>query len=324
MVRRINGRSSWFMALAALVALAVAGPALAQSSGMIKGIVTDEKGQPVEGAKITIVMTGGTERSYETKTDKKGQYIQIGLATASWKVTAEKDKLASKPVTVATRANSQRNADLVIGIAGAAATAENAAKAAELKKLFDEGVALSSAGKHKEAVEKFTAGIAVNDRCFDCYDNIGFSYAQLKDWDKAEAAYKQSTTIRVDDSAAWSGLATAYNAQRKFDLANEASANATKYATAGGAAGSGNADALYNQAVILFNQGKPADAKPLLEQAVAANPGHADAHYLLGMALVGIDPAKAVPEFEAFLKLSPTGPADKVKMANDILAAFKK
>ena len=324
MVRRINGRSSWFTAFAAAVALAVAVPAVAQSTGMIKGVVKDDKGQPVEGAKVTIAMAGGTGRKYETKTDKKGQYLQIGLVTGAWTVTAEKDKLASAPVNVSTRANTQQTADLVLGVASAAASAEAAAKVEELKKIFEEGVTLSNAGKHNEAIEKFNAGAAINPRCFDCFNNIGFSYSQLKEWDKAEAAYKKSIEIRVDDAAAYNGLATVYNNQRKFDLANEASANATKYAGGGAAGGGGNADALYNQAVILFNQGKPADAKPLLEQAVAAKPDHADAHYLLGMALVGIDPAKAVPEFEAFLKLSPSGPADKVKMANDVIAAFKK
>jgi tetratricopeptide (TPR) repeat protein len=268
MVRRFSGRPLWLSLLMFALALAVATPALAQ--GVARGVVKDDKGQPVADAKVLFEMTGaGTGRKYETKSDKKGEFIQVGLASGPYDVRAEKDKLASNVRGITVRAGAQIVVqELVLAVASAAAAAENAAKGAALKKVFEEGVALSTANKHQEAIAKFNEGIAVNDRCADCYNNIGYSYTQLKDWDKAEAAYKKSTEIRPDDAVAYNGLATVYNGTRKFDLA--------------------------------------------------------DAHYLLGMSLVGIDPPKAVPEFEAYLKLAPSGPADKVKMANDIIAAFKK
>jgi tetratricopeptide (TPR) repeat protein len=326
MVRRFCGRPIAFAAVALVAVLAYAMPVAAQSTGIIRGTVVDDKGQPVEGAKITIEMTGGTGRRFETKSDKKGEFLQVGLGTSGYSVKAEKDKLGSAPVTTSVRANVTSSVQLVLGVASAAANAEAQKKTAEIKRLFEEGVAASNAGKHADAIEKFNAAIAVSPTCYDCYNNIGYSYSQTKEWEKAEAAYKKSIELKADDATAYSGLATVYNAMRKFDEANEASKKATQYASVLGASGgaSGNASALYNQAVILFNQGKPADAKPLLEQAVAADPSMADAHYLLGMTLVGIDPSKSVPEFEAYLKLAPNGPADKAKTANDIIAAFKK
>ena len=311
MVRRINGRPTWLSLLAVIAALATAVPAVAQSTGMVKGVVTDDKGQPVDGAKVSIEMNGGTGRRYESKTNKKGEYIQIGLTGGSYKITAEKDKLGSAPVTVTVRANVTASADLVLGVASAAAPKEAQQKNADLKKAFEEGVALSSAGKHQEAIEKFNAAIAISATCYDCYNNVGYSYAQLKDWEKAEAAYKKSTEIKPDDSTAHSGLATVYNAERKFDLAAEEGAKATQLAgnlSASGGAG-GNADAQYNQGVILWNAGKIADAKKAFEAAVQANPQHAEAHYQLGMALVNEgNMAGAATEFETYLKLAPTGP----------------
>jgi len=326
MVRRISGRPVWLLVFAIIGALTIAMPAAAQSTGILKGTVTDDKGQPVEAAVITIQMSGGTGRRFETKSNKKGEYIQVGIPPGQYEISAEKDKMGSAPAGYRVRASNTGEVNLVLAGASASANKENAAKATELKKIFDEGVALSSAGKHSEAIEKFTAGTTLVPSCYDCYNNIGFSYAQMKEWDKAEAAYKKSIEVKPDDANAYSGLATVYNAQRKFDLAAEASAKATQYAGTLNAAGgaSGNADALYNQAVILFNQGKSAEAAPLLQQAVQANPTNADAHYLLGMTLVGTDPAKALPEFEAYLKLAPQGPADKVKMAQDVVAALKK
>ena len=324
MVRRTNGRPAWLTVFAVLAALACAMPAMAQSTGMVKGVVTDDKGQPVEDAKVTIEMTGGTGRRFETKTNKKGEYIQIGLNSGAYKVSAEKDKLGSAPANVNVRVNSAQETNLVLGVASAAASKEALAKTAELKKVFDEGVALSGAGNHDQAIEKFTAAAALSPSCYDCYNNIGYSYSQKKEWDKAETAYKKSTELKADDAAALNGLATVYNAQRKFDLAAEASAKASQLAGVIGAAGgsAGNADALYNQGVILFNGGKAAEAKPIFESAVAANPNHAEAHYMLGMSLVGTDPAKAVPEFESYLKLAPTGP--NAAMAKQFVDALKK
>jgi tetratricopeptide (TPR) repeat protein len=324
MVRRINGRPRLSM-LAIIAALALAAPAVAQSTGMVKGVVTDTKGQPVADAKITIEMTGGTGRRFELKSNKKGEYIQIGLNTGAYKITAEKDKLGSAPVTVNVRVAAAAEANLVLGAASAAAAGESAAKYAELKKAFDEGVALSSAGKHAEAVDKFTAAAALNAACYDCYNNIGFGYSALKEWDKAEAAYKKSTEIKPDDAAAFSGLATVYNAQRKFDLAAEASAKATQLAGTIGASGGagGSADAQYNQGVILWNAGKIPDAKKAFEGAVAANPNHAEAHYQLGMALVNEgNMAGAATEFETYLKLSPEGP--NAPTAKSLVAQLKK
>jgi hypothetical protein len=118
--------------LAVVAALAMATPAVAQSTGMVKGVVNDDKGQPVEGAKVTIEMNGGTGRRFESRTNKKGEYIQIGLTGGSYKITAEKDKLGSAPVTVNVRVNVAAQADLVLGIASAAASKEAQAKKTEI------------------------------------------------------------------------------------------------------------------------------------------------------------------------------------------------
>ena len=321
MVRR-NGRPIWPLMLAAL---AIAMPVVAQMGGMVKGTVVDDKNQPVEGAKVTISMTD-TGRKFETKTDKKGQYLQIGLASGAYTVVAEKDKLASATQKATIRAGAPAELNLVIGVAAAALTKEGMAKAGALRSAFEAGVALSQAGKHEEAIAKFNEGIVASPQCFDCYNNIGYSYTQMKDYDKAETAYKKASELKPDDAAAYNGLANIYNAQRKFDLAAQASAKATELSTSlSGAAGAGGggADALFNQGVILWNGGKVAEAKKAFEGAIAANPSHAEAHYQLGMALVNEGNLQgAATEFDTYLKLAPTGP--NAATAKSLVAQLKK
>jgi tetratricopeptide (TPR) repeat protein len=327
MVRRLNGRHAWLVACAALFALAIALPASAQSTGMVRGIVKDAAGKPVEGAKVTIDAEGNS-RHFETKSDKKGEFMQIGLSPGPYKVIAEKDKVVSAPATQNVRIAAGNPLTLILGGGGAAtgASPEMAAKAAEMKKTFEEGVAASKANNHDEAIAKFTHAAELNDKCFDCFYNIGYSEAQKKDYDKAEVAYKKAIEIKPDYGEAYSALANTYNAQRKFDQASAASAKAMELSgsgAGGSAAGGGNADAMFNQGVILWNAGKIAEAKKQFEGAVAANPDHAESHYQLGMALVneGNLPGAAT-EFETYLKLTPAGP--NAATAKGILGTIKK
>ncbi len=317
MVRRY-GWPLWLLLAVVGTALAVAPSASAQTSGTVRGIVTDANGQPVENATVTI--TGeATGRKYQSKTNRRGEFIQIGLTVGPYVLVAEKDKLASEPAKAAVRNSAPASVSLTLGAAPSAAASKESTT-------FGEGVALSTAGKHAEAIEKFNAGIVANPACFECYNNIGYSYTQMKEYDKAEAAYKQAAELKPDNATAWNGLANIYNAQRKFDLAVEASKKATDLSGGGGAAsagGGGNADAMYNQGVILWNGGKVADAKKQFEAAIQANPSHAEAHYQLGMALVNEgNLAGAGSEFETYLKLSPDGP--NAATAKSLVAQLKK
>jgi tetratricopeptide (TPR) repeat protein len=306
MIRRIFGRLAWHALAATVVVLGFALSAAAQ--GMITGTVLDPKGQPVVGAKITIEQTDGVSRKFETKTDKKGEFIQIGLQSSSFKVTAEaKEGTATANTRVSQRGPS--NVKLVIG-GGAGNDPTIAAKTAELRKAFDDGVTLSREGKYDESVESFNKALALNPKCQDCYYNIGFAFAQKKDYANAEENYKKAIEVKPDYAEAYNGLANIYNAQRKFDLAADASAKASQLsAAAPGALQGGNADALYNEGVILWNGGKIADAKTKFQAAIAANPNHSESHYQLGMALVNEGKLKeAGEEFNAYLKMAPEGP----------------
>lgn len=264
MVRRFSGRPSWLFTVALIASLVAAVPAFAQSTGMVKGVVNDDKGQPVADAKITIEMNGGTGRKFETKTNKKGEYIQIGLASGSYKVVAEKDKLGSAPATVQVRANTTQEANLTLAMASASAAKEVQAKNAAITKVFDEGVQLSNAGNHDAAIAKFQEAIAIIPTCYNCYNNIAFSYTAKKDFANAEAAYKKSIEVKPDDAAAYVGLAGIY-----FNTGKAADAKplVEKAVTLDPS----NADAHYILGMTLVSE-SPAKAKAEFEEFVKLAP----------------------------------------------------
>jgi tetratricopeptide (TPR) repeat protein len=313
---------------------AIAVPSYAQT-GQVKGKVVDANGKPIEGAVVTIEGSDSGGRKFTVKTNKSGDYIQIGLQPGQYKITATKDALSQSFNQRISLDMAEVNFALKPGSNAGNMSDEDrkkaAAKNAAIKTAFEEGVALSNAGKNDEAIAKFTEVAAQVPKCPECYSNIGANYAQKKDWAQAEASYKKAIEIDPNAADAYNGLANVYNAQKKFDLAAEASAQAMKIASAapgaGGAAGGGaNASAMFNQGVILWNAGKIPDAKKQFEEAVKADPKLADAHYWLGMANLNEGTPEAlkaaVPHFDEYLKLAPTG--QYAEQAKGILTQLKK
>ena len=92
-----------WLAVAAILLVPVAPPAQAQT-GAVQGKVTDTAGKPVEKATIAIEFTDGINRKYEVKTNKKGEFIQLGLQPGPYKIVASKEKLSSMPSQVNIRA----------------------------------------------------------------------------------------------------------------------------------------------------------------------------------------------------------------------------
>lgn len=316
------------MLAAGLMFIAV--PASAQS-GQVKGKVVDAKGQPVEGAVIMIANTEMSGRKLTTKTNKKGEYIQIGLQPGKYVITAEKDSLKDEQTIDIHLDMAELNFTLApgqTGAGGAPMSKEEAAKQQEkvaaIRKAFDDAVALSNEGKNEEAIAKFNEVATSVPKCAECYANIGTVYSRMKQWDKAEAAFRQAIEAKPDWGEAYNGLANVLNAEKKFEEASQASTQAAKLmGGAGAAGGGGSASAVFNQGVILWNSGKIPEAKAQFEQAVKMDPNLADAHYWLGMAYVNEGKLPdAGPHFEEYLKLAPTG--QYAEQAKGILSQIKK
>jgi len=321
MVRTKLGRyAAGLMALA--VTLAFAATAAAQV-GTVKGKVMDAQGNPVEGATVSIVQKGA-KSGRTLKTNKKGEFVQVGIFPANYVITAEKDnEKANAEMTVSIG----ENPDVNLKLSHTGPSPEAKAKQDLLQKTFDDGVAASKAGNNDEAIAKFTEAAGMVPNCADCYYNIGVANVQKQNLAGAEEAYKKAIELKPDHCDALANLANVYNAEKKLDLALETTGKAGQCgggaAGAAGSGGGGNPTSLYNEGVILWNQNKYPEAKAKFEAAAKADPTNAETQYRLGMADLNVgDMAGAAAAFEACLKAAPSGPhAAEVK---GILGSLKK
>ena len=306
--------------LAVVVALGLSIPAAAQSTGMVKGKVLDAKGQPVEGAKVLIEFAEGVTRKNETKTNKKGEFIQIGLFPGNYKVTASKEGVGAQTFEVRVRLGAAQEVNFQLS-PQSGLSEEDKKKNAAVQAALTAGEEAFKAGKSDEAIAKFNEALTVVPTCHACYYYIGAAHAQKQQWAEAEAAFKKSLEVKADFPEAYSGLASVYNSQKRFDEAAAASAKAAELS--GTTSGGGNAAAIYNQGVVLWNAQKFGEAKAQFEKAVAIDPSMADAWYQLGMANLNTgDMNGAVAAFEGYLKAAPNGP--KAAEAKTIISQLKK
>ena len=286
--------------LALAVALVFSAPAFAQ--GIVKGKVVDEKGQPVADAKVTIQ---GPARNAETKTNNKGEFVQVGLQSGAYTVTVAKDKVgqAAQKVTVSQGTPAEANFTL-------SQTSGMSPEQKEVQAAAGAAIEALRAGRDDEAIQKLNDVIVKLPTCSDCFYNLGLAYTHKQQWSEAETALKKSIELKPTNPDPYNGLANVYNAQKKFDEALAMNQKATELAgTTAGAGGGGNAEAIYNQGVVLFNAGKYAEAKTQFDQATKADPNNANAFYQLGMTSLNLGQIPdAVSALETFLKLAPNDP----------------
>ena len=296
-----------------------AAPALAQSTGMVKGKVVDGNNQVVDGAKVVIEYLEGMNRKFEVKTNKKGEYLQIGLPPGKWTVTASKDGVGTATREVRISIGATEQADLTLAAAAAgAASKEDAA----FQQVFSEGVAASQAGNHDVAIEKYSEALKTRPTCYSCQYNLGLSYAAKKDVAKAEEAFIAATKLKTDAAEPYSQLANLYNEKKDFAKAAEMAGEASKRSSS--SAGGGGADTHFNQGVVLMNAQKMAEAKTAFEAAVKAKPDYAEAWYLLASAYTNQGQFKeAVEAYENYVKFAPPSDAKKIEGAKQNIAALK-
>jgi tetratricopeptide (TPR) repeat protein len=306
-----------------VLGLAVVGaPAYAQT-GQVKGKVVDAKNQPVEKADVTIEATDGMGRKFKVTTNRRGEYIQIGLPPGQYRISATKDSLSDS--------HEQRigldaaEVNLTLRAGGGNTSPEEAKKAAErnaaIRGAFEAGVKLSQENKYDEAIAKFNEVVAQVPKCAECLTNIASLQMAKKDYEAAEGTYKKAIEVNPSSVEAYNGLANLYNAQKKFDQAAEASAQAAKLGAA--APGGASASTVFNQGVIAWNASRIDDAKKAFEEAVKLDPKLAEAHYWLGMANLNQGKLpEAATSFEEYLKLDASG--KYAEQAKGILGQIKK
>jgi tetratricopeptide (TPR) repeat protein len=299
--------------LLALAALLVSASFASAQSGGVRGKIFNDKGEPLEGAAVVMEFQGGVTLKFESKTNKKGEFMQIGLRPGSWKFTYTKEgfQAFSSPYRVAL-GEATVLPDIKM-VSGRAATA--APQAEDLQKTFGAAVAKLQAGDFDGAIAAFDAMILKNPSLAEAYYNKAFAHYQKKDYPPAEASLKQALEVKPDYSDARVLLSNIYTAQGQKDKAVEVMS-----------AGAGGSDPrqLFNLGLALLNSGKNMEAAEAFAKAETADPTNPEVQYYLGTAALNAGKTdECVQRLEKYLAMGPKSEQNKAT-AQGLIAALKK
>jgi tetratricopeptide (TPR) repeat protein len=308
---------------AALVAaglLLTADAGWAQSTGAVRGRVVDEKGQALPEAVVSLDFQGGVTRKFDTKTNKKGEFTQVGLVPGGYRITANKEGYVGTYLDTRVGLGEPMqlpDLKLTTKAAAQAAAGGEAEKAnAALRELFSKANQLSTEGKSDEAIAAYNEVLAKNPQVAEAHYNIGFLQAKKKDWPAAEAAYLKALEIRPGYGEAISALARVYQDSGQ-------AAKATELLTKAATDNPKDGKVQFNLGVFYLNSGKAEEASAAFQKAAEADPGNAEVYYYLGTLAVGQNKIpEAITNLEKYLSMNPTN-AQNTATAQGLLAALK-
>jgi len=310
-------RTTGGLLLVGLVFLAA--PAWAQV-GSARGKVLDTDGNPLVGANVHIKYLGERTWEFDVKTDKHGEYIQNGLFPGQYQIVVSKEGYETTgiqhsvilgmptemPAIVVQKRQTEEQALQIVQV--------------DLRKKFTEAVELTKAGKYDEAEALFNELKEPMADVPELYQNLGYLYAQKKDWPKAEESYLKALELKPGDAAITTGLSKVYEESGQTDKALALVSKAAE-------ANPEDAVANYNRGVYLLNAGQGPEAIEAFEAALKAAPDDpklVEAHFHLGTLYVGQGKVKeAIEELETYLASNPTN-EQNVATAKGLLAALKK
>jgi tetratricopeptide (TPR) repeat protein len=295
----------------------LATPARAQT-GTARGKVLDAQGQPIADAKVLVEYQGGITRKFETKTNKKGEYMQVGMQPGPYRFTATKEGYQPSVIENYRVALGEPTQIPDFKLMTAAQVKEQAGGPdLELKESFTKAVELQAAGKLDEAEAAYKAIIEKHPDVPEVYQNLGNIYALRKDVPAAEAAFTKALELRPESADIAAQLAKLYQ-----DNGQPEKAMAVMEKSAG--SNPQDAKAQFNRGIFLLNAGKNEEAIAAFEAAIKADPGMTEAYYRLGALMVGQGKIpEAIANLEKYLSMNPTD-TQNATIAQGLLKALKK
>ena len=316
------------------ISLAVV-PVLAQNR-IIKGKVTNEQGQPVQGAVVKIQGTD-VKREYSTKSDKKGEYIYMGIPFGEYRVIVRaqgyrpdfaqgiRPSIAQdSEVNFALKEGADQKLPFELSQEEVQKLKEEVQKAekqkqasAEVKQFFDAGLKFAAEGKLAEAIAEYDKALEKDADQPYIHANKADALSKVDKLPEALAEYQKAIALKPDDAAMYTNMGVLLGKMGKVAESQEAF---KKAASVNPAAAGQN---FYNLGATLVNSGRAAEAAEAFKQAIAADPNFAEAYYQLGICMSGNPQTMpdAIKALEKYIQIGRN--AEQVEVAKQLISALK-
>lgn len=312
------------MAVALTFALLLLGsiPAFAQINATVKGKAIDSQGKPIVGA--TVQMTNvDNGRKFKMKTDKKGEFLNIGIAPGKYSatLTGEDGKTLSKvdnfPVDPSQDVNEldfniqaeQKETQAIVSgqkkvepnkmteeqrkALEAAQKQNEEAKAANAKignlnTLLKQARESITAKDYPAAITAMNQGIQVDPTQPLLYGTLGEAQSGAKDYKGCAESLTKAVELQAASNKPVPQMTSRWNTNLAMCQvhAGDVDTAKTTFDKAAQEDPTYAGTVYYNEGAMLTNLGKSDDANAAFDKAIAADPTKADAYYQKGINLV--------------------------------------
>ena len=265
---------------------------------VIRGIVHDEQGNPLQKVKITL-FDPSRGAKFSLSSNKKGEFIKIGIPPSAYKLSFELEGYFSFESQLLVRFAMEEKLDI---------TLKKIPPKIDDDKDFANGISLFKEGKYKEATDSFLKVAEKFPDSIEAFYNLGVSYLRSGDAQSAIAALEKAIQLKQDAVEVYFALGECYFNLGQSEKAMEAFSKATNFDP-------NNPKAYYNLGIVYYKYNRTDEAIGFFEKAIELDPKLSSAYYQAGLANIKKgDLQKAIKYFEDFLNLEPDAPeANQVK-----------
>lgn len=289
----------------------------------LSGVVMDSDGDPVEG--VTVELESLIHNlSMTTKTDENGNWSFLGLGRTVVKITATKAGYA--PTVIPNlQVSAIRNPDQEIVLSRI--TDIEQLEEEDPKTIYQRGVDLYDQGEYEKALSVFKEFVEKQPDLYEARVNLGNSYIQLKEYDKAmkefefvlEKLKEEHADLEGNKTAAslYASLGELHMDQGELDQAKEYFEKSINIDPSSHALA-------YNVGEILFNSNEIDEAIHYYKIATEINPDWPKSYLKLGYCYLNKGEIQtAVIHLNEFVELSP--PDDpQVSAVKDLIRQLEK
>jgi Tfp pilus assembly protein PilF len=308
---RILARLSAFGLAAAATALLLAAgaPAVAQDwagKGRLQGMVTDQQGKPVEGARVTFGrgQEGKGGGPTPITTDAKGRWTILGLAGGVWRITIEKPGFVTSEGTAQVNESGGPTPPINVQLRPAAAQQPQPAAGPsgnEILGWIQQGNTLLQEKKYAEARAQYEKALAqvqpANQPAI--LRGVATTYYEENNVDQAVATLKKALEIKPDDTQIVQLLVNWLVAANREEEAKTYMARLPQGTSV-------DPNSLLNLGIKAYNDKKLDDAWGYFDRVVREHADLAEGYYYRGLVeLAQNKTAEAKKDFQKLLEIAP-------------------
>ncbi|UCC38693.1 MAG: tetratricopeptide repeat protein [Candidatus Aminicenantes bacterium] len=292
-------------------------PVIGAIRGKVRIFLTDSKGKPIEGVKVTLESQRTSVIKYVIYSNKRGMATHGSLENHIFEFTFEKEGYQPRKKMIKIPAGLLKKDNITLY------TVEETVMQMEAKdpyaqaiNKYNQAAIFLKKEDYEKALELLKESISLDDTIHQAHSEISRLYYLQKRYEDAIKHAKEAIFLEENYSPPYRLLAAIYEEMGNME-------ESQKYTILAQEVGGMSGIDKYNEAVKCINSGEVDSAIRLLEEAVQIDPKLADGYYQLGLSYMNkAENEKAISNLEKYLELEPEG--QYAKTAASLLEFLKK